>query len=492
MPSSHAIRLGASLVLSWAAASTAFAQTPSLTAADSALVGRVLLAEDAGRADDPALAEGVRHREPRVQQLAARALARMADPAYTTRDSLPAAPPLPAPPAYDDPAWRLRLRGLTAQRANCAALASALRDEAWPVRLRAADLLTAPCADTPTVVATLQQWIDALPRDASRRRPGAVSWHGAAHAVVALARLTPDDARARVRRLATHSSAPLRAYVVRAATQLADTAQLRRFVRDADANVRAEAVQALSRLTGRANDALYASLVATDTFPQVVRAAAVALAGTSRTDLQRVAEEAYDQRWTQHLVDSERDVRQALLTAAGRNPAEEQDVRRARDLAPATLARAVALALGAEVRVRVQMDDAHGGGTFLVRMRGDVAPLMGARIADLVAAGYYDGLTWHRVEHDFVIQGGSPSGNEYDGWHTFLRDELGTVSHRRGTVGMSTRGHNTGDAQWFVNLRDNQRLDRDYTVFAEVIDGIEVVDGVLEGDRIARMRLEGR
>ena len=50
---------------------------------------------------------------------------------------------------------------------------------------------------------------------------------------------------------------------------------------------------------------------------------------------------------------------------------------------------------------------------------------------------------------------------------------------------MSTRGHDTGDAQWFVNLRDNLRLNRDYTVFGEVVDGIDVVDGILEGDVIA-------
>jgi len=62
---------------------------------------------------------------------------------------------------------------------------------------------------------------------------------------------------------------------------------------------------------------------------------------------------------------------------------------------------------------------------------------------------------------------------------------LGTVPHVRGTVGMSTRGHDTGDAQWFVNLRDNLRLGRDYTVFGEVIEGMDVVDGVLEGDVIA-------
>jgi len=492
MPSSSAARVGVALAISFLATSVVAAQSPSLTAADSALVGRVLLAEDARRADDAALTEGLRHSDPRVRQLTARAQARIADPAFGMRDSLPGAEPLPAPPAYADPAWRLRLRGLTGQRANCAALAGALRDEAWPVRLRAADLLAEPCAATPTVIATLQQWVDALPRNTTRRRSGDVSWHGAAHAIVALARLAPTDTRSRLRRLATHPSAPLRTYVVRAAAQLGDTAQLLAFVADADGNVRAESVEALGRLTGRDHDSLYASLVGKDTAPQVVRAAAVALASTLRTDLQRIAGEAYDQRWKHHNVDSERDVRQALLKAAGRNPAEELELRHARDLAPATLSRAIALALGAELRVRVTMDGANSGGTFLVRLRGDVAPLMGARIAELVAAGYYDGLTWHRVEHDFVIQGGSPSGNEYDGWHTFLRDELGTVSHVRGTVGMSTRGHDTGDAQWFVNLRDNQRLDRDYTVFAEIIEGIDVVDGVLEGDRIARMRLVGR
>ena len=52
---------------------------------------------------------------------------------------------------------------------------------------------------------------------------------------------------------------------------------------------------------------------------------------------------------------------------------------------------------------------------------------------------------------------------------------------------MSTRAHDTGDAQWFINLKDNVRLGRDYTVFAEVIEGMEVVDGVLEGDVVAKV-----
>ena len=135
------------------------------------------------------------------------------------------------------------------------------------------------------------------------------------------------------------------------------------------------------------------------------------------------------------------------------------------------------------------MSPSSGGGWFVVKLRGDVAPIMAARILELARTGYYDGLTWHRVEHDFVIQGGSPGANEYvSSVRDYLRDELGTVPHVRGTVGMSTRGHDTGDAQWFVNLKDNLRLNRDYTIFGEVIDGIDVVDGILEGDVIASIR----
>ena len=62
----------------------------------------------------------------------------------------------------------------------------------------------------------------------------------------------------------------------------------------------------------------------------------------------------------------------------------------------------------------------------------------------------------------------------------------------RGTLGISTRGRDTGDGQLFFNLVDNIRLDHDYTVFAEVTQGIEVVDGILEGDRIAKIEVIAR
>ena len=71
-----------------------------------------------------------------------------------------------------------------------------------------------------------------------------------------------------------------------------------------------------------------------------------------------------------------------------------------------------------------------------------------------------------------------------------MRDEVGL--HLRGTVGISTRGRDTGDAQIFVNLVDSFRLDHLYTVFGTVVAGMDVVDDVLEGDVIDRVELVGR
>jgi cyclophilin family peptidyl-prolyl cis-trans isomerase len=65
-----------------------------------------------------------------------------------------------------------------------------------------------------------------------------------------------------------------------------------------------------------------------------------------------------------------------------------------------------------------------------------------------------------------------------------MRDELSGVSHARGTLGISTRGRDTGDGQLFINLRDNPRLDYDYTVWGRVVSGMGVVDAMQEGARI--------
>jgi cyclophilin family peptidyl-prolyl cis-trans isomerase len=274
-------------------------------------------------------------------------------------------------------------------------------------------------------------------------------------------------------------------YAARAAAVLSDTVRLRALARDSNDDVREAAIDALAKLTGHADDALYVAALGADG-AQVVRAAAIALKGSSRPDARPAANAAFD-RWVARQNASAHDVRVALLDAAGRPASDDRPPAVRVELPP----QAVALALGADKRLRVTMAPSSGGGSFVVRLRGDVAPMMASRILALARTGYYNGLTWHRVEHDFVIQGGSPGASEYVGYSQFLRDELGTVPHVRGTVGMSTRGHDTGDAQWFVNLRDNLRLGRDYTVFGEVVDGIDVVDGILEGDTIAKIEETG-
>jgi cyclophilin family peptidyl-prolyl cis-trans isomerase len=448
--------------------------------ADSALVGRILVAEDR-RDSTMAIPAGLRHADPRVRLIARRALGRIRDPLFATRDSLP---PVAAPPAWPEPAWRLRYRALTARRADCGAMRAALEDSVWQVRLRAAALADTSCGADSALVGVLSGWVDSLPGDTRRRAAGGVSWHAGAHAAVALARIAPEQARARLGGLAAHSDWHVRLYAARAAALLADTARLRAFARDADGNVQEAAIDALSKLVGHGADDVYLAALHGDQ-AQAVRAAAIALKGSTAPGMRDAANAAFD-RWVRRANESERDVRVALLEAAGRPARDDRPPAPWFDLPPD----AVALALGRDVRVRVTMSPDAGGGSFVVRLRGDVAPMMAARILELVRAGYYDGGTWHRVEPDFVIQGGGPGTNEYVGHHRYLRDELGTVAHPRGTVAMSTRGHDTGDAQWFINLKDNPRLVREYSVFAEVVEGIDVVDGILEGDVVASMRVE--
>src|SRR5687768_2068088 len=165
-------------------ASVIRAQVPGPSAADSALIHRILSAEDRRDSTEGALALALRHADPRVRVIAQRARARIRDPRFVSRDSLP---PLPPPNAWPEPTWKQRYRALATQRNNCGVLRTALTDSVWPVRLRAADLVTRECANDDLLTAVLRAWVDGLPPSASARRRGEVSWHAGAHAIVALA-----------------------------------------------------------------------------------------------------------------------------------------------------------------------------------------------------------------------------------------------------------------------------------------------------------------
>ncbi len=458
-------------------------QQSRLTPADSQLIYEVLSAEERRDASAAALRTGAAHADPRVRRIAQRAQARITDSTFAARDSLghPDARPFPTWPL---PEWSERFRAISARTVGCDTLLRAVADSAIQVRLRGIALAgnQAACRGNPEMLGTLGRLVDALPAAAEARRLPHGSWHEGASALVSLSLLAPESSYVRRHRLARHTMPQVRRAAARAATATRDTTLLLRLARDRDGNVAEAAIQGLARVTGHAHDSVFIARLDHRT-PQVALAAATALKGSTHPAATTAATRALA-AYRQRDAASERDVRSALRSVLGDSSAEPWALRQ-RDPLPRDV---IGLALGESRYVEVVSSRAHGGASFTVELRGDVAPIMAARVLARVRSGAYNGQRWHRVEPGFVIQGGSPADNEYSGTPFFLVDELGGVPHPRGSVGMSTRGHDTGDAQWFVNLRDNARLMRDYTVFAMVIDGMPVVDQVLEGDEFVVMR----
>jgi cyclophilin family peptidyl-prolyl cis-trans isomerase len=344
-----------------------------------------------------------------------------------------------------------------------------------------------------------------------------IAMHRAAHAIVALAHVSPTRATQLLRTVARSRAWQARMYAARAAAVLSDTASLLSLASDPSPNVRTEAIAGLRRVAGHQADSVYVSALSSTDY-QLVLTAAGALRGTPRPATAVPALEASLARITAEKRETSRDPRLAILrtlreigAAARAEPLLQYLV----DFDPAVADSAAAMvsawagrtyrsaprplpdvdeppadvAALRDVRVRVTMAPDAGGGSFELRLFPDDAPLTVGRVVRLVRSGYYDGLTIHRVVPNFVVQGGSPGANEYTGDGPFLRDEVGHRSHRRGAVGISTRGRDTGDAQFFIDLVDLPRLDHDYTVFAEVVSGMETVDQILEGDVMERVEI---
>jgi peptidyl-prolyl cis-trans isomerase B (cyclophilin B) len=105
---------------------------------------------------------------------------------------------------------------------------------------------------------------------------------------------------------------------------------------------------------------------------------------------------------------------------------------------------------------------------------------------------YYDGLTFHRVVPDFVIQGGCPKGNGTGGpGYTIKCETAGNPrKHVRGTLSMAHAGKDTGGSQFFVCHKATPHLDGRHTVFGQVVVGLEVVDKIQVGDRMTRVWIE--
>ncbi len=116
------------------------------------------------------------------------------------------------------------------------------------------------------------------------------------------------------------------------------------------------------------------------------------------------------------------------------------------------------------------------------------APNTVANFVKLAKDGFYDGLTWHRVLPDFVIQGGCPNGTGAGGPGYKIDCELNGDNqyHDRGVLSMAHAGRNTGGSQFFVchSRTNTAHLDRNHTCFGKVIEGLDVIDAIRQGDKI--------
>jgi cyclophilin family peptidyl-prolyl cis-trans isomerase len=419
--------------------------------------------------------------------------------------------------ASRDPSTIVRTEAVAAARLgegppDCAPILQLTRDRDPYVALTAIDSLGSGCADPATAAAALGRLVT-TPVTAG---PVDHRWQTGAHALLALARLDTAAARPLLPAMASAERAEPRIYAARVAAVVRDRAVLLGLAGDADRNVQEAAIAGLAAVAGHEADSVYLGALGSSGY-QVVLAAATALDSTTHPGALPALLDAFD-ALSARRSENARDPRVAMLDriAALGSPATaprltpylaDYDTTVAAQVAtmlagwsstpaeahpsplpirPEPLAE---LFLRRSIRLRVTMAPSSGGGSFTVRLFPDETPATVARVVRLAREGFYDGKVFQRVEPNFVIQGGGPDANEYVGDAAFMRDELTLRTHARGTVGISARGRDTGDGQWFINLVDNPLLDHEFTIFGRIDGGREVAERILEGDRIGRIEV---
>ena len=118
-------------------------------------------------------------------------------------------------------------------------------------------------------------------------------------------------------------------------------------------------------------------------------------------------------------------------------------------------------------------------GRVVIALRPDLAPNHVARVKELVRDGFYDGLAFHRVIDGFMAQTGCPQGTGTGGSGRKLKAEFSNTPFKRGTIGAArTQDPNSADSQWFICFGDASWLNGQYTVWGEVVEGMEAVDAL--------------
>jgi peptidylprolyl isomerase len=124
-------------------------------------------------------------------------------------------------------------------------------------------------------------------------------------------------------------------------------------------------------------------------------------------------------------------------------------------------------------------------GKVSIALRPDLAPNHVKRIKELVRQGFYDGLVFHRVIDGFMAQTGCPQGTGTGGSGQKLKAEFSGEKHKRGTVSMArAQNPDSGDSQFFICFKDAAWLDRQYTAWGEVTEGMENVDKIKRGEPV--------
>lgn len=130
-------------------------------------------------------------------------------------------------------------------------------------------------------------------------------------------------------------------------------------------------------------------------------------------------------------------------------------------------------------------------GKLSIELFPDVAPKTVARFTELVKKGFYNGLTVHRVVPKFLIQGGDPSGDGTGGSGQTIPAEFNEKKHQAGTVGMAhTKDPDSADSQFYICLEPQPFLDGKYTVFGQVVEGLDLLPKFQEGDVMRKVTLK--
>ncbi len=132
-------------------------------------------------------------------------------------------------------------------------------------------------------------------------------------------------------------------------------------------------------------------------------------------------------------------------------------------------------------------------GDMIAELYDNATPITVKNFTDLISKGFYNGLNFHRVIPNFVVQGGCPNGTGTGGPGYKIQCEVTAPNqyHDRGVLSMAHAGRNTGGSQFFIchSRQGTQHLDGNHTCFGKVVEGVEVIDMIRQGDKIKSMEI---